>query len=95
MVDVPLADEAAVEGAHRRERTVLILALDAGDLVGIHPRMSRQNALFFPFLENDFVRHIPIIPQSFKKVKRGGLFPKEGSQASSFTVNCQTKCNSF
>ena len=47
MVYVALAYEFAVGGIDGRERTVFILALYAGDLVGVYPAVPGNYALFF------------------------------------------------
>ena len=61
VVDISLAEKSPVGGAHGGEAPVFVLPLDAGDLVGIYPRMSRRNAPFLPFFQKNFISHASII----------------------------------
>ena len=70
MVDVALADVAPVKGAHGRQRSVFVFAFDAGNFVGVYPAVSRDDAFFFAFFEENFVTHANIIIKSVDKVKR-------------------------
>ena len=50
MVDVPLSDIPSVKREYLGKRSVFVLALDFCHFVGVHPAVSRQNALLFAAL---------------------------------------------
>ena len=58
VVDVPFADEPTVKGAHFREGTVFVLPFDFLHLVGVHPAVSAEDALFFSLFQVNGVRHV-------------------------------------